>query len=71
MNKKILNSIGKRTSTIYLIYYIKMEKIMVIKIFDDNEEKDILFSREKNNYLDVQHPYLLKYYGTAEFQMNN
>lgn len=54
------------SSIINLIYYIKTEDIFSLKELFDYEGKKYLFERERQNYLQLRHPFLLKFYGTAQ-----
>lgn len=52
-------------SNIKLIYHIKDEKLLILKT---KRECDFnLFQSEYENYLNVSHPFLLKFYGTVEY----
>ena len=67
----ILRTIGQNNSALKLIYHIEKEKLYVLKIYNNSYESEKLFNREKENYLSVHHPFLLKCLGCIEYESNN
>ncbi|KAK8850242.1 hypothetical protein M9Y10_018367 [Tritrichomonas musculus] len=55
------------SSSIYLVYLIEKEEICLLKFFLTGEE-DKLFERERNNYNNIHHPLLPRYFGTAIYK---
>ena len=52
------------SSLIDLIYNFEKKDIMILKSFSE-DSKSKLFNREHNNYLNISHPFIPKYYGCA------
>ncbi|KAK8870179.1 hypothetical protein M9Y10_008056 [Tritrichomonas musculus] len=62
-----LENIGFGSSSfVKMIYHIEKSIVYALKINQEDENK--LFEREQKNYLTVQHPFLIKYYGIATFE---
>ncbi len=55
------------SSSLYLVYLIQKEMICLMKTFSKTEEEKKLFEREHNNYLNIKHPLLPRYFGTAHY----
>lgn len=62
-----LSDISKGSSaTAILIYHIKSHTLLVLKV-PYKEVDDELIEREKNNYIKMNHPFIPKYHGTADY----
>ena len=58
-----IQRVGSGSSPTQLIYYIEKEQLFILKTFVSIKEKQKLFERELQNYLEINHPFLPKCYG--------
>ena len=56
--------VRKIDQNIELVFHIKSKKMFSIKTFSDNDDGKELYTREMNNYKNINYPFIPKFYGT-------